>query len=64
MKSRGIYKENGDLSVKGIIFTVILSISLALFIDLCCNCFRAFRVEESAYQSYLTTLSTVIGKTV
>ena len=64
MKNRGIYKDNGDLSAKGIVLTVILSVTLALFLDLCCNLIRTFRIEENAYQSYLTTLSSVIGKTV
>ena len=36
-----IYNENGDLSKKGIVFVVIVSIAVALFLDVVANNYHA-----------------------
>ena len=38
---RWIYDTNGDLSKKGIVFVVVVSIAVALFLDVVANNYRA-----------------------
>jgi hypothetical protein len=48
MKKKGIFTENGDLSVRGIVFVVILSVVLALCIDTGVRLYRSHVYEEPA----------------
>lgn len=36
-----LYTQDGDLSKRGIVFVIVLSIAVALFLDVCANTYHA-----------------------